>query len=536
MLANQTNLIKAALALVRKLEIRITKQTLHKIIEQNPYYPSLFSLSDVFNRFKIPNQSFKLSVDQFQELEAPFIAFWKNDFVTVMAKNKDTITYMDLKSNKVIVSLETFLKDYKNIVFVAEADVNSGDPEFEKVSRSEARENIKRKLLTASSLLVLGIILFQFLSVNNTSAVSFWHSALVSIAKLIGLSVSLLLLRYESDKSNALVKNFCSAGKQTSCDAVLNSKAGRILGFSWGEIGFCYFATSMLFLIFPGLALTNKLVYLVAASVLVSPYILFSLYYQWRVVKRWCPLCLVAQFALFMELLWSLAVYSKSGNWSLVFNSQVLAAILISILLPIISWNLIKPLLLKLKQTDGYEAAYKRLLYHPEIFNAMLQSQPEAPDGWRDIGITVGNPGSTKTIIKVCNPYCGPCAKAHPLLEEIITRNPDFNLKVIFTSTNNPQDRGGVVARHLLAIARQGNVSQTQKALDDWYNAGQKDYEVFSSKYPLNGEIENQKEKVEAMQEWCMEASITHTPTIFVDGKRLPQNYSLNELQYILRN
>ena len=36
------------------------------------------------------------------------------------------------------------------------------------------------------------------------------------------------------------------------------------------------------------------------------------------------------------------------------------------------------------------------------------------------------------------------------------------------------------------------------------------------------------------MSKWCKGAEITHTPTIFIHGKRLPENCSLNELKYIL--
>lgn len=40
--------------------------------------------------------------------------------------------------------------------------------------------------------------------------------------------------------------------------------------------------------------------------------------------------------------------------------------------------------------------------------------------------------------------------------------------------------------------------------------------------------------KVEAMSAWCDAAEITHTPTLFVNGYRLPENYDIEELRYIL--
>ena len=40
-----------------------------------------------------------------------------------------------------------------------------------------------------------------------------------------------------------------------------------------------------------------------------------------------------------------------------------------------------------------------------------------------------------------------------------------------------------------------------QQALEDWYLADKKDYEVFAAKYPLNGEIREQWEVVVAILE-----------------------------------
>lgn len=142
---------------------------------------------------------------------------------------------------------------------------------------------------------------------------------------------------------------------------------------------------------------------------------------------------------------------------------------------------------------------------------------------------------AANTIIKVCNPYCGPCAKAHPKLEEVIKQNSNIKLKIIFTSRNTGHDPGAVVVKHLLAIAAKGGNDKTQRALDDWYLANKKDYNDFATLYPMNGELKQQDAKIEAMSEWCKQAEITHTPTIFVNGYRLPENYDVEELKYILQ-
>ncbi|MBL0145357.1 MAG: thioredoxin domain-containing protein [Chitinophagaceae bacterium] len=85
-----------------------------------------------------------------------------------------------------------------------------------------------------------------------------------------------------------------------------------------------------------------------------------------------------------------------------------------------------------------------------------------------------------------------------------------------------------------MAIHSLGNLQKTQQALDDWYLAPKKDYEAFAKKYPMNGELNQQYKTLEKMSEWCNKAEIQFTPTIFINGKQLPNNYNVNELKYIL--
>jgi protein-disulfide isomerase len=162
-----------------------------------------------------------------------------------------------------------------------------------------------------------------------------------------------------------------------------------------------------------------------------------------------------------------------------------------------------------------------------------LQQQEKAPDGWQQLGITIGNSSATNHIIKVCNPYCGPCAKAHEVLEELLHQK-NVKVTILFNATNNENDIKALPTRHLLAIAALGDNTKTRQALDHWYLSERKDYELFANRYPMNGELNEQIEKIKKMQEWCSRAAITHTPTIFLNGHRLPENYTLEEIKDIL--
>ena len=471
----------------------------------------------------------------------PFIAWLKNqstgkDFVLVTSIHNGSVSYISDNKKDKTVSREEFLTDFENIILLAEADEQSGEKDYVENRKKEITKRNQNKYLLGAGALLLLISIFLFLS---APALPLFPASLILSLKLAGLTVCILLLVYDIDKSNAFIKSICTAGKKTNCNAVLDSKGSKIFGMSWSEAGFFYFASTFLFLLFPGIDFSTKLFVLSIANLIAAPYILYSLHYQWKVVKQWCPLCLTVQGVLGAELIWAITFFWQ--NDFIPESTMLILAILpliFCLTLPITLWYVLKPILLKTKNEPMYKAAYKRLLYNPDTFNNLLQQQASAPAGYERLGITIGNPVATTTIIKVCNPYCPPCAKAHSVIEDILNKNKNAKLKLIFKISDNEHDEGGIVARHLLAISKKGDAVQTAKALNDWYLSDKKDYAAFANKYPpdsyWDGKIKEQDMIVDEMGAWCKEAEITGTPTIFIDGKRLPDTYRIEELKYIL--
>jgi uncharacterized membrane protein len=437
-----------------------------------------------------------------------------------------TVTYLHQKETT--LTKEAFLQQYRNIVWVAESDENSGEKGYEQKLKLE--KSAKHKT-TAWIIGLIAVLLFAILT--NLATASAYSFLAISLFKFIGTGIAILLLMYEIDKSNAFVRNICTAGGQTDCDAVLSSTASKIAGISWSEIGFFYFAGTTLSLFIPGVSYSEKVSWIAVANAFAAPYILFSLYYQYWVIKHWCPLCLAVQTVLFSEFIWSIFNFWESPR-AFHFDPSYSIFIIPCVLLPILSWYLLKPIFAKAGDTDLYRSAYNRLQNNPDVFNGLLQQQARAADGWEHLGIEIGNPAAANTIIKVCSPYCQPCAQAHPILEDIIDHNKDIRLKIIFRTKKKQEDIELQVIKSLLAVAAGGDTAQTRQSLDDWYLPKEKDNLKFAAKYPFNGVLDYQNDKVSAMREWCEASEITYTPTIFVNGYRLPENYNLMDLKNIL--
>jgi uncharacterized membrane protein len=465
--------------------------------------------------------------DRLLSIPTPFITNYKNgQFIVVNKLLGDEINIINQQGKKELLKMDQFLNLWSEHIIVAESNDKSGEKDYSKKQRTAILNTIAIALIPLG---ILATVLVPF--VNGVVGLV---PTLYLVAKLLGLTASVLLLWYDIDKGNPFLKQICSGIQKANCSSVLNTKAASIAGIiTWSEVGFIYFASSLLFAAFAGIKTVLPILNLF--SILALPYIIFSIYYQWKVVKQWCVLCLAVQSVLLIE-----------GALTLINNSISFAAIehsiksnwpsaMVALIIPIALWFLLKPIL-KRNQAAKYEKrSYLQLKYNEQVFTSLLQNQSSIlAFPTEGLGITIGNPNATKSIVKVCNPYCGPCATAHPELEKIVKENPEVKAQIIFTTTNNENDRGSKPVKHLLAIASKGDEVLTEHALDAWYLAKEKNYDQFANKYPMNGELQKQAEKIDLMKSWCDKVKIQYTPTIFIDGYELPKNYQLKDVNYFL--
>lgn len=99
MLNANSNIANVAFNYLQKLNIQVTKTSLKNSLQTNPYYPSLYSLSNVFERFNIDNEAYEIDKEKFDELQPAFIAYLKNqptgkDFVLVTSVDEKEVKYL----------------------------------------------------------------------------------------------------------------------------------------------------------------------------------------------------------------------------------------------------------------------------------------------------------------------------------------------------------------------------------------------------------------------------------------------------------
>ncbi len=529
--------VNAAISFVKQLGVKVNNSTVNETLQNHPDYPSLLCISDSLNKWNIPNGAGKIEPDKINELPTPFIAYTNNreyPLIIVSQTGDSTITLYSKNYNKLIIkSKEDFLKTWTGIYLIAEVTKQSGEKEY--------KQNKKKAFINALipvSLFAL-LLIFSFLLLNNTinnfnqfsiNAAFIYIQYFILVA---GVIVTSLLLWYEIDKSNPFLQKVCTGIAKGNCHAILTGRQSKVFGwFSWSEVGFFYFTGGLLALLFAS-NIASAISILAWLNILALPYTVFSIYYQWRVAKQWCVLCLTVQALLLMG-----GVNILANGLPTSFN-KLSGFFVLKIgglyLLPVLLWYAIRPFILRLQESKNTKREYLRIKFNTQIFETLLKKQKQITIPVSGLGIDIGNPAAMNTLIKVCSPYCGPCAKAHPKIEHLLEEIPNLRAKIIFTTPNEPEQLAYNPVSHLLAIDAEVNGDKKiNDALDDWYLADKKDYEIFAKKYPMNGELTKQGDKIKAMDKWCEGMDIHATPTIFINGYKLPDAYDIEDLKYFL--
>ncbi|SFG00228.1 Thioredoxin [Salegentibacter agarivorans] len=526
---NSVNAIKKILELLR---VKNTKKYIEDSVLSHPDHPSLLAVSDTLLKFKIENLAININEEKINDIPLPCLVQVKKDgaslfYVLNKISNKG-VEYFDDKNKLTKVAKEEFFKIWTGICLLAEATEESGEI------------NIEQKLFSKNLLyglkIGIGLLLFTWIlgtffnSESKSDFIPAIYIALYTILKITGLLVGGMLLWFDVDQYNPTLQNFCTGNnKKINCNSVLNSKHSKLFKdtLSLSELSFAYFLGTLSFLILQQFS-SNTLYILGIISFITLPVIIYSLYYQAFIIKQWCKFCVIIQVVLSFEIF--VSFYGNFYNSNIQINTIPLFLALL--LVPLLAWKLIKPLLEAEKETNIYKQKFNKIKYNPVVLESLLLKSRKISNSTEDLGISIFNSTAKYNIIKVCNPYCGPCANAHPILEELVNTG-KINLQILFTA-ESIDDRNGKPVSHFLAIDDFYNRKKTKQALDDWYLADQKNYEVFARKYPMNGELKKQISKVEAMRKWCKAENITHTPTIFINGYELPREYSIQDLKEIL--
>lgn len=517
--------------ILKLLNIQFSTGYLKDEVLSHPHFPSLLCISDVLEKYKISQASVKLGKDRLDEVPLPSIVQvsvrGKKFFHTLTHISEETVTRYDEHGKKNEIPRKEFLEMWTGVTLLVERNEDSAEPGIgDRIQQRKIRTTLMG-ILVLFVLIGLGMGLNEFVRNGN---LLFAYSFI--LLKSAGLVIAILILWREVDRDNPMLQTFCSGEGKAGCNAVLDSTN---LKFANGAITpatlACAYFFASFFLLLTHTFSPSLFALLGWLSLATIPVAMISVYYQAFKIKQWCRLCLILLGILLLEMTFSWMGQFYQNPIRLIdfsaFSVLFLGVVLI--------WMYLKPILVKKDDYYNYKRNLKKIKSNPAIFGSLLSQSKMITNPVQGLGISIKSKSARYHVLKVCNPYCDPCAKVHPELERLVESG-SIDLQILYFPNADMEDLKTKTISHFLAIAGKGDLQETRKALDQWYNTnGEKDYAVFAQLYPMNGELEQQGEKMRNMKEWCEREGITQTPTIFINGYELPENYySVEDLKDIL--
>ncbi|WP_299271751.1 vitamin K epoxide reductase family protein [uncultured Psychroserpens sp.] len=520
----QNHLYEILKKLLVNNNIKINNEELKLQLSSHPSYPSLHALTGVLDHFNIPNLALQLAVnnDIFEQLPISFIAnvsIDKGDHLALIEKKKNRIKILTDTNKNRFVTKEEFLEQWNGIIVAIEKDETV----------KEAINNPITKV-TKQILIVLGILFTGYLMYSYNILFAQVHFLLSGL----GLMVSVFVLRHELGTQSSTANSFCNLSQKTSCDAVLNSKGATILGaIKLNDISIVVFSCYSLcwFLLFVSKNPNFSIMSIV--TLLAFPFVLYSIYYQYNVVKKWCPLCLVIA-SVFMFQIGAL-FFTKAYVELIAFDVQSTVLFFIALITVIGFWSFFKPLLKKKTSLEKTEIEHHKFKRNFSLFNVLLNEGDTLGNFTPIEGeLSFGNPKASIHLVLVTSPLCYYCKKAHNDIEQLIHKvGNKINLTIRFNSdVTNQNSQLYKIASRLLEVYNSKGETETLKVLAD----------VYSDDVNLENWLWNQPQNVstgydsilEKQSNWCEANAVNFTPALYINNKLFPYEYDRLDLVYFI--
>jgi uncharacterized membrane protein len=497
---------------------KISKSYLKSTLETHPFFPSAIAIKDALANVGLEIAVVQINIEDISKLQASVLVH------SEIPKGGSFKFYKNF-------DIELFRKYNPNtpnaiVIFIERNDIGFENEENEISLRKDQFEN---RVANAARFFV---VIFATLMLSKSPNL---FTSVIAILYSIGLYFSTLLIKKEFNVSSTFGDKVCAFVNQQGCDKVLRSDSSRL--FSWltlSDIGVVYFSSALLYTLLASVSSVVTLRSLSLISLAAGLFPFYSIFYQVRIVKQLCGLCIAVVGILFINALLSwiqLDFHSADSAFPKFFD----CALLIALFLGMTSlWLVIKKFIEGYSVGKVYQRLFRKFRKNPDIFLSMLKNQ-NLGNQRRDFDEELFILGNKEAILQlhiVCSPYCNPCASA---FKELLKLNKRFGdrIKITFRFLLNEwnlknEDETLSVIKHITAFLIE-NPNKSSEILEFWYRNSS--FEKLAIEYPINKKTEDFAGLMlkEFLEKSRLE-KISGTPTFWVNGQQLPSFYNWLDL------
>nr|WP_321236350.1 vitamin K epoxide reductase family protein [uncultured Psychroserpens sp.] len=509
--------------LLKQNHITIDFKELTFQIKSHPTYPSLHAITGVLDHFNIENLALDVPVNSntLNQLPITFLAQLEVDSqkqFAVVTKLKHGLRLVFDSKEKKTRSQSEFLEQFTGIVLAVDKDESHVI-----TNHSNTTSNLTKGFIFGSLILIVALLLK-----SNSELANYLY---FSIAAL-GIYFTVTILKQEQGEPTILGNAFCSnPTEKKNCNAVLSSKGATLLKeVKLSDLSFIYFTSLTLVTLI--LMVANVSIFIPQLiSIIVLPITLYSIYYQFTVIKKWCFLCLCIVGTMWVQTGISIAYFSP--------NYELTSILITTLSFTIIStfWLVVSKIYKDNKTLKATKLKYFKFKRNFELFyNQLSKSKIISTHIDNTKEIVFGNTNSTFNITIVSNPMCGHCKAVHDLANQILKRYSQF-IKLTIRFNVNPKDPEYAslkITTRLLELYHIESHETCLKAMDEIY--GDFSTEEWLKQWSLCSEPKTYLEILQNEYDWCIDNAINFTPEILINGQSYPKAYDRKDLIYFLED
>ena len=490
-------------------------------IKSHPNYPSLLSFTETLDELSIEYSAVRLEYNELAKANFPIL---------VHIKQKDSSNFYIAKALSEIKKIEKMQEGvWSGITCMVQ---NKSE-----IKNNEHKELIKKKIAREKNVVVFSVfagIAYILITISNFNLPTF----IISFLSIIGCIVCYSIFIQSIGRSNQISKKFCGTSSSDSCGKVLTSNFATIFpSLTLSDIGFIYFTSLFIFLVWSstfGLQQLNALKLLEILAFFSLLFTLYSIWYQARIVKQWCRLCLIVISILWIQA--GIIFFQAVLIGHLLINDLSFQVILRFAFCLVISflWLLIKEGITKQNLLEATRVKLLKWQRNPDIFLFLSKKQKVIESEIFQDEIVLGNVNAPFRFIVACSPYCGPCAQQHKQITELLNIHSE-KVCITIRFVVNLNDRSDLKYVTVEEILRKYHAYQSRKdqlkLLEDWYTTMNLD--TWRMKWQAKSNIKIDK-ILNYFSNWAKEENITHTPTTFLNGFRVPDQYEFKDFNYLI--
>lgn len=508
--------------LLHALDVPYTKRFVNELYETHPNRDNLLGLWQMCKTYGISVHGVEVKDKAIDDLSVPCILHVSGRFVVVSNLENERADF-DWDGNHTSLPYAELQQIWDGVALVVESVDSAKEPDYTNHKKEALVENAQRLVLF--SLVAIGCV--SLLS-NAMLSRTVLH-CIFSAIDILGIFICCLLLQKQVSIQSKVGDKICSLFHQKDCNRILESDHAKLGNFSWSEIGTGYFLAHFL-----GSSILPVSLFPLAFTCLCAiPFSIWSIYYQARVAKQWCVLCVIVQILLCLNALAALVFLHKALSLTIMQGIVDLAIVTAMTLAFALSTHWVMKAISTQGKLQDTTRKYRSLKGNADVFNSLLQQKRHVEVSLSDSSIVFGNPEATYKVTILSNPHCNPCAKLHQKVEDLLrTAEKDISIQYIFCSFNESLKES---ARFLVAIYQQKEISAAQSIYNQWFESGKFNAEDFFAAFPeVNTTTAEVTAEMEHHEQWTRLNGYASTPTVLVNEYELPNNYELADLHYLV--